>query len=575
MIRKFASLLLLLLFKSTFSFAQLPKLKFNSNQSPTYEEMVRSYQQIDSMSEFMQLQKIGLSDQGNLLHVLVVNKKKRFEPNAIGEQRNAVWLIMNGIHPGESEGIDASILYLQALASNPKLIPDSVTILIIPTYNVDGMKNRKTYTRANQNGPIEKGFRASAGNYDLNRDFIKADSKNTFIFYELFQKWQPDVFLDTHTSNGADYQYTMTLISTQKQKLGGPASDFLYNEMNPFLFKDMKKKGWEMSPYVNVFGKSPDPDGFEVFVEGPKFSTGYAALFGTLGFVAETHMLKPYPERVKATYSLFETFQKFCVQERSNLVQTKTAQQKWIIGLANCETNFQVSRESHKDLVFKGYELEEIPSKLGNYQRHYYNKKRPFEKTIPYYDSCFAGLSVRIPKYFIVPKENVKVIERLKANSIIYIRSALPEKMEVTASYITEIQYGKAPYEGHFVANSVRTKTKKIEIELREGDWMIPSNQAGLRYLMEALTPEAKDGFTYWNFFDAFFNEKEGFSDYAFEDDAQQFLDQDPKLKQDFERWKLTNPEKAGDKYEILGFIYHHSPYYEQEHKRIPIFTVE
>ena len=220
----------------TFSgFAQLPKTNFKANSTPTFHELVQTYQKLDSACEFMQLQTIAYSDGGNPIQLLVVNKNKRFEPN-MAWNRNVVWLIMNGIHPGESEGVDASILYLNALAKNPKLIPDSVTILVIPAYNIDGLRNRKEYTRANQNGPIEKGFRASACNYDLNRDFLKADTKNTFAFYQIFQQWQPDVFLDTHTSNGADYQYTMTLITTQKQKLGGPSADFLYNEMNPTLY---------------------------------------------------------------------------------------------------------------------------------------------------------------------------------------------------------------------------------------------------------------------------------------------------------------------------------------------------
>ncbi len=559
----------------TFSgFAQLPKTNFKANSTPTFHELVQTYQKLDSACEFMQLQTIAYSDGGNPIHLLVVNKNKRFEPN-MAWNRNVVWLIMNGIHPGESEGVDASILYLNALAKNPKLIPDSVTILVIPAYNIDGLRNRKEYTRANQNGPIEKGFRASACNYDLNRDFLKADTKNTFAFYQIFQQWQPDVFLDTHTSNGADYQYTMTLITTQKQKLGGPAADFLYNEMNPTLYKDMQKKGYEMCPYVNVFGQSPDEQGYEVFIESPKFSTGYAALFGTLAFVAETHMLKPYPDRVKATYALLDAFQSYCQSHKKELVRTKELQQIWMLKQTQYASNYKVSREASKTLQFKGYELEKRNSTLGNYERNYYNKSKPFTKPIPYYDSCYATLNQKIPSYFVLPQAWSKAKERLKANNIQVYEITKDTSILVTAKYISNIKNSQNPYEGHFVHSSIESISKQMSITFYAGDWIIPTQQNGSRYILEVLNPETWDGFMAWNFFDPILNEKEGFSDYAFEEDAALLLENNPELRKNFEAWKTQNPEKAKSKFEVLGYLYKNSPYYEKEHLRYPVYFID
>jgi hypothetical protein len=554
--------------------AQLPKPNFKANTTPTFQDLVQTYQKLDSLSEFMQLQTIAYSDAGNPIHLMVVNKSKRFEPN-ITWNRNAVWLIMNGIHPGESEGIDASILYLTALAKNPKLIPDSVTILLIPAYNIDGLRNRKEFTRANQNGPVEKGFRASACNYDLNRDFLKADTKNTLAFYQIFQKWQPDVFLDTHTSNGADYQYTMTLITTQKQKLGGPAADFLYNEMNPAIYKDMQKKGFEMCPYVNVFGQSPDQEGYEVFIESPKFSTGYAALFGTLAFVAETHMLKPYPDRVKATYLLLESFQNYCQTHKQDLVRTKELQQIWMLKQTSYPTNYKVSREANKTIQFKGYELEKRNSTLGNYERNFYNKNKPFTRAIPYYDSCYATLTQKIPNYFILPQSWSKVKERLKANHVQVIELLRDTSILVTAQYISTIKNGQNPYEGHFVHSGISCIIKQIPITFYAGDWIIPTQQNGIRYIQEVLGAESWDGFMAWNFFDPILNEKEGFSDYAFEEDAQLLLVNSAELRTKFEDWKTQNPEKAKSKFEVLGYLYKNSPYYEKEHLRFPVYSVD
>jgi len=567
--KKFSSFWMVLLAVQGFVSGQIPKIKVNRNHTFSYAEMLSAYQKIDAASPMMQLQKAGISDAGNVIYLMVVNKNQNFTPPTNIQNKNVVWLVMNGIHPGESEGIDASVHFLEALAANPKLIPDSVTLLIIPCYNVDGMINRKQFTRCGQNGPHEKGFRASANNYDLNRDFLKADAKNTFVFYNIFQDWQPEVFLDTHTSNGADYQYTMTLITTQKDKLGGPSARFMSDKMNPYLFEQMKKKGWEMAPYVNVFGKSPDDGGYEVFIESPKFSTGYTSLFGTLGFVAETHMLKPYGARVESTYALLDCFLQFCKNNRGALVQTKIDHENWQKQANVYASNYKVSRENPSQLNFKGYELELIPSKLGDYQRHY---SKPYTKTIPYYDSCYATLFDTIPNYLIVPQNNHKVIERLQANRVSHMVAIPFDSVLVQATYINQVKFATQPYEGHFVHSVQGTQKKTQKIAVKPGDWIIPTQQLSRFYLMEVLSAETQDGFLAWNFFDPIFNEKEGFSDYVFEDEALQLLEGNPQMKQDFEAWKLANPEKAKNKYEVLGYLYKHSGYAEIEYQRFPIY---
>lgn len=570
--RSFISLLLLVTF-SNFLSAQLPKLKFQSNESLSFEKMIAEYEKADAASPYMALTIAGYSDAGNPIHLFIIDKQQQFKPNP--QLKKAVWFILNGIHPGESEGIDASVAFVNALIQNPQLIPDSVSIIIVPSYNVDGMRNRKHYTRANQNGPDEKGFRASANNLDLNRDFIKADSKNTQVFYQIFQNWQPHIFLDTHTSNGADYQYTITLISTQEQKLGGPAADFLYKKMNPFLFQNMKKKGLEMSPYVNVFSQSPDAQGFEVFVEGPKFSTGYTSLFACLGFVAETHMLKAFPDRVNATYELLGSFLQFIKQNKQELVRTKSAQQQWMKDQRIYNSNFKVDRNSHKNIAFKGFEMELKPSKIGNYERDFYNRNKPYIKTIPYYDSCKASWQGTVPSYFLIPAAWQKAIDLLNANHIEMMPLVSDSVISVRTNYIDKIQYASRPYEGHFVHSGIETKVQKMAVKFYKGDLIIPSQQNGIWYLMETLSAQTSDGFMAWNFFDPILNEKEGFSDYAFEEDAIEFLANDSLLQQKFENWKTQYPEKAKSKFEVLGYIYKNSPYFEKEYLRFPVYTIE
>ena len=278
----------------------------NKNQTATYNEAISFYKKLAASSAQAKLLSYGNTDFGKPLHLLVLSKDKIFDPVQIRKSNKRILLINNGIHPGEPEGIDASMMFARDLLKENKL-PDDVVICIIPVYNIDGSFNRTSTSRANQNGPEAYGFRGNSKNYDLNRDFIKTDSKNSATFQQIFTLWQPEIFVDTHTSNGADYQYTMTLIPTQKDKLNPVLADYLTGTMVPSLYAGMKKKGFELIPYINSVQETPEA-GITGFLESPRYSTGYAALHNVIGFMPETHMLKPYDKRVESTLLLLKTY---------------------------------------------------------------------------------------------------------------------------------------------------------------------------------------------------------------------------------------------------------------------------
>ena len=171
--------------------------------------------------------------------------------------------------------------------------PANVAVAIIPVYNIGGCLNRNSHSRVNQNGPVEYGFRGNSQNLDLNRDFTKCDSREARSFASIFQLLKPDIFIDNHVSDGADYQHTMTLITTQYNKLGGNLGQWLKKTFEPALYKSMTDKGWDMVPYVD-FEATDLNKGMQMFYDPPRYSSGYAALFNTLAFVPETHMLKPF-----------------------------------------------------------------------------------------------------------------------------------------------------------------------------------------------------------------------------------------------------------------------------------------
>lgn len=548
---------------------------FRQNQSIPYQKLIAAYKKLDAFSEEAKLEEYCCADNGLPLHVFIINKEKDFRPPSAHDSNRSVLLVMNGIHPGESEGIDASLLLAQQILYGKIPFPTHTTLCIIPVYNVEGMLNRRAFTRTNQNGPEEKGFRGNGQNLDLNRDFIKADSRNTLAFYNIFHQWKPDVFLDNHTSNGADYQYTMTLIATQKQKLGGKTAEFLHTRMLPALYADMAGRNWEMAPYVNVFGKTPDEEGFEEFLETPRYSTGYTALFGCLGFVAETHMLKPYADRVMATHALMQSILTYMDKNTPDIRRSRLSDIKQYKSATTYASNFRVDKSTFESISFKGFEAERSPSKLGNYQRLSYNRQKPFTRSIPYYNFYKASLQVQLPEAYLVPQSWGKVIRLLEYNRVAMERLKTDTLLEVNAWYISSCEPGAKPYEGHHYNANTRAEKRKVKLQFYAGDYIIRPRQAGSRFIAEVLEPLCEDSYFAWNFFDPILNAKEGFSDYAFEDDALKLVENDPELKRKLEEWKAANPEKAKNAYETLGFIFRNSHLYEAEHNRVPVFRLE
>jgi hypothetical protein len=345
--------------------------------------------------------------------------------------------------------------------------------------------------------------------------------------------------------------------------------------MLPWLYADMAKRKWEMAPYINIFGKTPDEEGYEAFLETPRYSTGYTALFGTIGFVAETHMLKPYADRVMATHALMQSMITYMNNNTAAIKKQRLADRLQYQTATSYESNYKLDKSVQSSIKFKGFEAEKSPSTLGNYQRFFYNRKKPFTKNIPYYQFYKPTLQISSPQAYIIPQSWDKPIKRLQCNKVVMERLQKDTTLEVYAWYISSYESGSRPYESHHYNANTKAEKRKVNVHFSAGDYLIKPQQTGSRYIAEVLEPLCEDSYFAWNFFDAMLNAKEGFSDYVFEDDAVKLLENNPELKSKFEAWKTANPEKATQSYEVLGFIFKNSHLYEAEHNRIPVFRLE
>jgi len=544
-------------------------------ETPTYQEVISYYKKLADTYPEITLFKYGETDSGKPLHLAVLNTDGRTERNEIKNTKKNKILINNGIHPGESDGIDASMMMLRDIVQNDSLKKTYTNSLlcVIPIYNIGGALNRNSHTRANQDGPKAYGFRGNARNFDLNRDFVKQDTKNAAAFAEIFHTVNPDVFIDNHVSNGADYQYAITHLFTQHNKLGNELGLFLENNIRPYLENSLEKKGIPITPYVNVWGSTPDK-GWSQFMDSPRYSTGYTTLFNTFGMMVETHMLKPYKTRVEQTYELLFSMLDFTEINSKKIKELRANAAQKIINQKKYPIQYKVDRENPTKFKFKGYEGEYINSKVTNGKRLFYDKNKPNEKDIEYYNNFEITKEVTIPKAYIIPQGWRKVIERLKNNKIEFTRFKKDTILNVEVDHIKSFKTVTDPFEGHYLHYNTEIDKSTETIQFLKGDYLIPTAQNGIRYIVETLEAEAVDSFFNWNFFDTILQRKEGFSSYVFEDKAEEFLKQNPLIKAEFDtKMKIDTTFNKSPRAQ-LNWIYMKTPHYEKSHMRLPVFKI-
>lgn len=541
---------------------------YSKNQSIDYDNLIKHYRNLEKQYPHAKLIDYGKSDVGKPIYLFVIDNTEQFDFS----RGQASLLINNGIHPGEPCGIDASINLATELLKD-KSLTEHVLIGIIPIYNVGGSHNRGCCSRANQNGPEQYGFRGNARNLDLNRDFIKRYSKNAQVFSQIYHDMKPNLFVDTHASNGSDYQHVMTLITTQLNKLNPLLAEYTRNELEPFLFNEMEKKEYPMVPYVHSLGQHPE-SGIVDYLETPRYSTGYSTLFNTIGFVTETHMWKAYTERVNSTKEFLKSITEFANANSSKLVQLKSEADESTQDQNQFALNWELDTAQYKIINFKGFKAIHETSKLTNQDRYYYDREQPFDTTIKYYNTYAISQEITKPQYYVIPQAWKEVVERLDDNKIEYETLKKDTIINVESYYIEAFETVNNPYEGSYLHYNTMTRTEKQTIQFFSGDLLIPVTQNSNRYIIETLEPTAPDSYFNWGFFDEVLQQKEYFSAYIFEEKAIEILENNPELKLDFEEKKNSDTEFNSNHWAQLYFIYQHSKYYEKSHNRYPVYRI-
>ncbi len=542
------------------------------NETYTYPELIDLYKILANKHKEISLYNMGMSDFGLPIYVCLINAGSDSLTSFENARKGTTILINNAIHPGEPDGVNACVNLIKEWILYGKPSGMMPIVAIIPAYNVGGMMNRSSTSRANQNGPKEYGFRGNANNLDLNRDFIKMDSKNAETFTKIFHALDPDIFIDTHVSNGADYQYTLSMISSMRERLAPSIAEITYEKLLPTMSKNLKKKGWDLMQYVELKNETPD-EGIVGFNDLPRYASGYASLFNCLSFTIETHMLKPFNKRVNATEAAIFEFIRFAIENKEAIEIARKDAVKYDLIKTTYPINYKL-QDKFDSISFRGYEAKYKESEISGLSRLYYDVKKPYEKYISNYHFFETKDSIKIPEYYIITGQNQKAIDRLVANNVSLIYIEKDSLLNLYCQKIESYDTGKNPYEGHYLHTKIVSQEIEKSVLMRKGDVIVSTNQKNVNYIVNTLDATAEDGFFAWNFFDSYLQQKEYFSSYVFEDLASELLKKDKKLKEAFDFAKANDLELQKSGNLQLKWIYDHSDYKEQFVNILPIFKL-
>lgn len=549
----------------------------NYAKTSRYAEAIAYAKKLDQASDLIMYRSIGKSGEGRDIPLLIAARDGAFSPKWAKKSGKTIVFIQAGIHAGEIDGKDAGLALLRDIAitkTRNELLKDAI-IIFIPVYNVDGHENWSAFNRINQNGPDEMGYRANANNLNLNRDYMKADAPETRAWLKLWNEWKPDVFIDCHVTDGADFQYNITYEYAHFQEVHPAIKNWMDEHFDGVVVPNVEKEGNLATHYVEFAGREVT-GGIATFIATPKFATGYAPLRNRPGLLIETNVYKLYKSRVRGTYDVLRYFVDEAGKAKASLfvanvtADTQTVERgKTYDDKRQFPLDLDIDRSKSTPLNFKGVTYTMEDSTISGGKRIIYGSE-PLNITIPRFDEAKVSAAVAPPLYYIVPPQYREVIGLLTVHGIRFSRIAKPLTVEVESYQLSEPKWAPSSFENRITLTAKQTPVKETRTFIA-GSALIPLDQEAANVAIHLLEPNGPDSFIYWGFFNSIFEQKEGGSGYILEKLAREMLAKEPKLQEEFDR-RLLDPAFARSPQARLRFFYERSPYYLNQ--RVGVYPV-
>ena len=530
----------------------------------------------------LRIEVFGRTGEGRDLVAVIASKDGVFDPAALHRAGRPIVLVQNAIHAGEMDGKDASLALLRDMTVTKEraALLERIVPVVILIYNADGHERFGPHNRINQNGPAESGWRTQARNLNLNRDYMKADAPETRAFLKLWNRWLPDLFVDTHVTDGADYQYDTTYGFDTGPDIVKAIAEWQRDSLAPYVDASVGAAKQVIGPFINLKDESDPAKGLKAGQDLPRFSTGYVNLQNRPAVLLETHMMKDYRTRVRGTYEFLRALFEVANRDAARLIEMgRSADAATIAAGKQRDPEARVPLRVDSDgttepFVYRGFRSRVTQSEISGSRRIEYTRE-PVEITVPRETSLKVTLSVVPPRAYIVPAPWTSAIETLQAHGLRLRKLARAWEGEVETYRCETPVWHARPFEGRQVlfppgeggGRSLATPgacaTVRERLSFPAGSVVVPLDQRAARVAIHLLEPQAPDSLLAWGVFNSIFERKEYAEPYVMESLARDMLSKDPALQAEFERRLETDQEFAGSPEARLDFFYRRSPWWD------------
>lgn len=517
----------------------------------------------------------GTTPEGRPMLALAVSRTGALTAKDAKARKLPVLLVQGGIHAGEIDGKDAGFLALRE-ALEGKVATGSLdkqVLLFVPVFNVDGHERFGKNNRPNQRGPVEMGWRVTAQNYNLNRDYVKADAPEMQSMLALVNEWDPLAYIDLHVTDGAKFQPD---VSIQVEPVhGGDAALMKAGlELRENVMADLRKQGSDPKHYYISFDKTDDPtSGFVDSMSTPRFSTGYFPLRNRFAMLVETHSWKDYPTRVRITHNTIVSLLEQVAQHGQTWSRMAAEADARAASLADMPLSYKTT-DKVTMIQFGGYEYTRTPSEVSGGLWTKYDEGKPQMWTVPLRDEVVPDFTVKAPAGgYIVPAAQAALVSaKLKIHGIGYkVLSTAPGRIDVETFRAEHTRLSPNSFEGHQLM-TVDGAWKPEQREVGKGALFVPIAQPKSRLLVTMLEPKGADGLLAWGFFNNNFERKEYMEEYVAEDVAREQLAADPALAAEFKARVDGDPAFAKSAHERLNFFAKRHASWDERFNLYPVY---
>lgn len=492
----------------------------------------------------------GRTPEGRPMQALVVTRTGAMTPAAAKKRGLPVTLVQGGIHAGEIDGKDAGFLALREVLEN-RAAPgalDKQVLLFVPVFNVDGHERFAKWNRPNQRGPVEMGWRTTAQNFNLNRDYLKADAPEMQAMLALVNAWDPLTYTDLHVTDGAKFEHDIS-IQVEPAYSGDPEFRKAGLELRTNVIADIAKQGSLPQSYYMSFVENDNPaSGFADGVSDPRFSTGYFQLRNRMAMLVETHSWKDYPTRVKITRNTVVSLLAQVAQHGAEWQKAAAEADARALKLAGTPValTYKTTDKAHM-VEFRGYAYTRTPSDVSGILMTRYDESKPQIWTVPLRDEVLPDLMVNAPAAgYIVPAAHAAMVARkLALHDVAYrVLDTEQAKADVETFRTEKTTFSPTSFESH-QRLTVQGAWKREPRAIGKGALFVPIAQPKARLVMAMLEPQAPDSLLAWGDFNNAFERKEYMEEYVAEDVAREMMAADPALAAEFRNKIETDPAFA------------------------------